>query len=100
MYVKAKGYNLSIDGVRKGSLVCQKWYIIQSLPVQNFFKYPPPPPLVKNTFALQMIVFIKAYFLFFRVVLTLGVYLSKPVCDNSDRDVHFVISVLYTCVKR
>ena len=60
----------------------------------------PSPPLVKNTFALQMIVFIKAYFLFFKVVLTLGVYLSKPVCDNSDRDVHFVISVLDTCMKR
>ena len=60
----------------------------------------PSPPLVKNTFELQMIVFIKAYFLFFKVVLTLGVYLSKPVCDNSDRDVHFVISVLDTCMQR
>ena len=60
----------------------------------------PSLPLVKNTFALQMIVFIKAYFLFFKVVLTLGVYLSKAVCDNSDRDVHFVISVLDTCMKR
>lgn len=99
--MKAKGYNLSIEGVRKGFLVCQKWYITQSLPVQNFVKYP-PTSLVKNTFALQMIVFIKAYLLFFQVVLTLGVYLSKPVRDNinSDRDVHFVISVLDTCMKR
>ena len=45
--MKAKGYNLSKDGVRKGSLVCQKWYIIQSLPVQNFVKYPPPTPREK-----------------------------------------------------
>ena len=63
--MKAKGYNFSIDGVRKGYIFCQKWYIIQSLPVQSFVEYP-IPPLVKNTFALQMIVFIKAYFLFFK----------------------------------
>ena len=35
-------------------------------PRTKFCWVPHPPPLVKNTFALQMIVFIKAYFLFFK----------------------------------
>ena len=83
----------------KGTFSVENGVLFKASPCKVLLSTP-SPPLVKNTLALQMIVFIKAYFLFFKVVLTLGVYLSKPVCDNSDRDVHFVISVLDTCMKR
>ena len=49
-----KDYHLSIKSLRKALLFCKKmiykrvrdWTLWQSLPVQNFDEYPPPPDLI------------------------------------------------------